>query len=104
MVSCPEFGYGCFPNLGFYFYLSQSSNANSLSRLNLFKLAPSIWESLLYSLIDTLCSQHDYLWVPLVPEPISPIDQSSLNVFSMANALVFDLFSKNPLVIGFWPK
>ena len=36
--------------------------------------------------------------VPLVPEPIGPIDQFSLNMFSMANALAFDLFSKNPCI------
>ena len=44
------------------------------------------------------------LWVPLVHEPIGPIDQSSPNMFSMANALVFDLFSKKPLAFGLWPK
>ena len=37
-------------------------------------------------------------------EPIGPIDQFSLNVFSMANPLVFDLFSEKPLVFGFWPQ
>ena len=31
--------------------------------------------------------------VPLVPEPIGPIDQFSLNVFSVANALAFTLFN-----------
>ena len=51
--------------------------------------------------IDTLCGQHDYSWVPLVPETIGPIDQSNLNVFSMENALVFGLFSKNPLHLFF---
>ena len=48
--------------------------------------------------------QYDYSWVPLVPETIGPIDQSNLNVFSMANAMVFSLFSKKPLVFGFWLK
>ena len=65
---------------------------------------PVFGKSLLHLQIDTLYSQHDYLWVPLVPEPIGPIDQSSFNVFSIANALVFDHFSKKPLAFGFWPK
>ena len=56
---------------------------------------------LLHLQIVTLCGQHDNLWVPLVPEPIGPIDQSSLNVFSVANALVFDLFSKKTPCIWF---
>ena len=35
------FAHGCFPNLGFRFYFTQSPNANSLSRLNPFKLTPN---------------------------------------------------------------
>ena len=90
------FAHGCFPNLGPHFYFTQSPNANSLSRLNPFKMTPSTWEITSTFAIDTLCSQCDYswyLWVPLVPEPIGPIDQFRLNVFSMANALVFTLFN-----------
>ena len=59
---------------------------------------PVVGKTLLHLQVVTLYSQHDYLWVPLVPEPIGPIDQSSLNVFSVANALAFGLFSeKKPL-------
>ena len=65
---------------------------------------PVLGKSLLHLQIDTLYSQHDYLWVPLIHEPIGPIDQSSLNVFLMANALASDLFSKKPVAFGFWPK
>ena len=36
------FAHGCFPNLGFHFYFTQSPNANSLSRLTLFKLTSNI--------------------------------------------------------------
>ena len=89
------FAHGCFPNLGFHFYFTQSPNANSLSRLNPFKLIPNTWQTISTFAIHTLCSQCDYtwyLWVPLVPEPIGLIDQLSLNVFSMANALAFGLF------------
>ena len=78
------FAHGCFPNLGFHFYFTQSSNPSHLGRLKLFKLAPSTWEITSTFAIDTLCSQYDYtwyLWVPLVPEPIGPIDQFSLNMF-----------------------
>ena len=56
---------------------------------------PNTWETTSTFAIDILCSQYDYtwcLWVPLVPEPIGPIDQFNLNVFSMANALAFGLF------------
>ena len=62
---------------------------------------PVLGKSLLHLQIDTLCSQHDYLWVPLVSEPIGPIDQSSLNVFSVANALAFGVFSKKTHCIWF---
>ena len=100
------FAHGCFPNLGFHFYFTQSPNANSLSRLNPFKLTPSMWETTSTFAIDTLCNQCDYtwcLWVPLVPEPIGPIDQFSLNMFSMANALVPGLFNKKkPLCFILW--
>ena len=88
------FAQGCFPNLGFHFYFTQSSNANSLSGLTLFKLTPNIWKTISTFVIDTLCSQCDYTWcswVPLVPESIGPIDQFTLNVFSIANALAFSL-------------
>ena len=63
-----------------------------------------MWETTSTFAIDTLYSQSDYtwhLWVPLVPEPIGPIDQFSLNVFSMANALVSSLLIKNPLHLVF---
>ena len=53
-------------------------------------------KSLLHSQIVTLYSQYDYLWVPLVPEPIGPIDQSSLSVFLMANAWHLFFSVKNP--------
>ena len=36
------FAHGCFPNLGFHFYFTQSPNANSLSRLTLFKLTSNM--------------------------------------------------------------
>ena len=36
------FAHGCFPNLVFHFYFTQSPNANSLSRLTPFKLTPNI--------------------------------------------------------------
>ena len=88
------FAHGCFPNLGFHFYFTQSPNANILSRLTSFKLTPSVWETTPTFAIDTLCSQCDYTWcswVPMVSESIGPIDQFSLNVFSMANALVSGL-------------
>ena len=62
---------------------------------------PVFGKLLLHLQIGTLCGQHDYSWVPLVPETIGPIDQSNLNVFSMANALAFDLFSKKTLALGF---
>ena len=88
------FAHGCFPNLGFHFYFTQSPNTSSPSRLTSFKLTPSVWETTPTFAIDTLCSQCDYTWcswVSLVPESIGPIDQFSLNVFSMANALAFGL-------------
>ena len=90
------FAYGCLHNLGFHFYFTQSPNANSLSRSNLFKLTPNTWETTSTFAIDTLCSQYDYtwyLWVPLVPKSIGPIDQFSLNVFSIASALASGLFN-----------
>ena len=63
---------------------------------------PAFGKLLLHLQIDTLCGQHDYSWVPLVPETIGPIDQFNLNVFSMASALVFGLFSKKtPLHLVF---
>ena len=49
------FAHGCFPNLGPHFYFTQSSNANSLSGLNPFKLTPSTWEITSTFAIDTLC-------------------------------------------------
>ena len=36
------FAHGCFPNLGFHFYFTQSPNANSISGLTLFKLTSNI--------------------------------------------------------------
>ena len=36
------FSHGCFPNLGFHLYFTQSPNANSLRGLTLFKLTPNI--------------------------------------------------------------
>ena len=57
-----SFAQGCFYNLGFHFYFTQSPNANSLSRLNLFKLTPNTWETTSTFAIDTLCSQYDYTW------------------------------------------
>ena len=42
------FAHGCFPNLGPHFYLTPSPNANSLSRLNPFKLTPSTWGNHFY--------------------------------------------------------
>ena len=36
------FAHGCFPNLGFHFYFTQSPNANILSGLTLFKLTSNI--------------------------------------------------------------
>ena len=90
------FAHGCFPNLGFHFYFTQSPNANSLSRLNPFKLTPNTWETTSTFPIDTLCSQCDYtwyLWIPLVPESIGPIDQFSLNVCLIANAFASGLFN-----------
>ena len=63
---------------------------------------PVLGKSLLHLQIVTLFSQHDYLWVPLVHEPIGPIDQSSLNVFSMANAFGHLIFLvKTPLHLVF---
>ena len=88
------FAQGCSPNLGFHFYFTQSPNANSLSRLTSFKLTPNIWKTISICVIDTSCSQCDYTWcswVPLVPESIGPIDQITLNMFSIANALAFGL-------------
>ena len=54
------FAHSCFHNLGLHFYFTQSSNANSLSRLNPFKLTPNTWETTSTFAIDTLCSQCDY--------------------------------------------
>ena len=56
------FAHGCFPKLGFHFYITQSPNANSLSGLSPSKLMPSIWENTPTFAIDTLCSQYDYTW------------------------------------------
>ena len=98
------FAHGCFPNLGFHFYFTQSPNASSLSGLTSFRLMPSVWESTPTFAIDALYSQCNYTWcswVPLVPESIGLIDQFSLNVFSMANVLVFGLLFKDPLHLVF---
>ena len=54
------FAHGCFHNLGLHFYFTQSSNANSLSGLNPFKLIPNTWKTTFTFAIDTLCSQCDY--------------------------------------------
>ena len=103
MASHPVLCTWLLPQFGFLLLFSQSSNANSLSGLNPFKLTPSTWETTSVFTIDTLYSQYDYQWVPLVLELIGPIDQFSLNVFSMANALTFDLFNLKPFAFGFWP-
>ena len=87
------FAHGCSHILGFHFYFLQSSNAKALVDWIHLNWHPLFGKLLLHLQIDTLCGQHDYSWVPLVPETIGPIDQYD-NVFSMANALVFGLFSK----------
>ena len=51
------FAQGCFHILGLFFYFSQSSNAKSLSGLNLFQLAPTIWE-----IVSTFANSH-LMWV-----------------------------------------
>ena len=95
------FAQGCFHILGFHFYFLESSNVKALVDWIHLKWHPLFGKLLLNLQIDTLCSQHDYSWVPLVPETIGPMDQSSLNVFSMANALAFGIFSKTLLAFGF---
>ena len=90
------FAHGCFPNLGFYFYLLNPLKPMALADWTPFKLTPVHGKPLLHFVIDTLYSQCDYSWyswIPLVPELIGPIDQFSLNVFSIANALAFTLFN-----------
>ena len=64
-------------------------------------MAPIIWEIASTFANLHLIWEHDYPWVPLVPETNGPIDQHDLNVFSIANALAFGLFSKNPLHLVF---
>ena len=102
------FSHGCFPNLGPHLYFTQSPNANSLSGLTPFKLTPSTWEITLhlqltpYVVIVTIHGNYGSLWYLSL---LVPIDQFSLNVFSIANALAFTLFLiKSPLHLVFGPN
>ena len=49
----------------------------------------------------TIHGEHRSLWYL---SPIGPIDQFTLNVFLMANALVFGFSPLKPFVFGFWPQ